>query len=634
MRTVESEKKAEFLARVGLLLQAIGGIFLLLLGRWNNSLTTTGVAYHTLAGVLVWLLSLVHIHQRRLVLQEKIAREELEKKRPLEEGRLFESEPEEEAFTASYRLSQIEKWFLPGGILAVSLLNFLLAYRLFQTVSRAEVSLNHAVLSAIFLASWAFIFFLLGKFSGGMSTQKEWRPLRSGAGVILSASLWAFVASAGVILYHLGLTLPEKVIAYILVGVMSLLGIEFLINFTFNIYHPRIPGEERIIYDSRFLGLLVEPANLGRSLAQFIDYQFGFKVSETWFYKFMERVIAPLIIFQIVAFYLLTSIVVVQPGKALIIERFGVPRNQDKALGPGIHLKWPWPFETAHIYPVDKIQNLWLGFEGEAEKYMLWVASHYKKEEYAFLTPSREGSEESEGKGEGGSEARAVPVNMVSMAVQIQYRTKNVFDYAYNCQDPAKLLEDLAYRELVKLTASMDLMEALTRERIEMGKILRENLQKAADRVGLGVEILYAGVAGLHPPVEVGRDFEAVVNAMEEKEASILAAEGYAGELEPLSRAQAEAQKILAEAYKFKRIKLTEAEAERFTKQLKAYEASPRVYKFYSYLRSLKEGLGNIRKYIVPQGTSSGRITILNLEEKLRPELLEVKIGKKKGEEK
>ena len=123
-----------------------------------------------------------------------------------------------------------------------------------------------------------------------------------------------------------------------------------------------MPGQERRPpYDSRLLGLFAEPQGVLRTIAATLDYQFGFEVSDTWFYRFMERAIVPLLLVQVVSLWLLTSLVVVDPDEVAFVERLGVPyvTAEDQAKGlqasllhPGFYLKWPWPIsrlpDTCH----------------------------------------------------------------------------------------------------------------------------------------------------------------------------------------------------------------------------------------------------------------------------------------------
>src|SRR5690606_7562661 len=132
---------------------------------------------------------------------------------------------------------------------------------------------------------------------------------------------------------------------------MVILGLETLLNFLLDVYRPRSPGTEpRAAFDSRLLGLISEPGGIAHSLQEAINYQFGCQVSQTWFYQLMERTLAPLVLVGVLAVWLLTCLVVVQPYERVIIERFGRQLDPGNPLGPGLHFKWPAPFELARRF--------------------------------------------------------------------------------------------------------------------------------------------------------------------------------------------------------------------------------------------------------------------------------------------
>ena len=75
-----------------------------------------------------------------------------------------------------------------------------------------------------------------------------------------------------------------------LCGLLGLVALETLIQLVLEIYRPRVKGKiERPLYESRLVGLLGQPEGLITTAAQALDYQFGFKVSETWFYRCSSR---------------------------------------------------------------------------------------------------------------------------------------------------------------------------------------------------------------------------------------------------------------------------------------------------------------------------------------------------------
>ena len=68
----------------------------------------------------------------------------------------------------------------------------------------------------------------------------------------------------------------------------------------FEIYRPRMKGQvAHLLYDSRLVGLLGQPGGIFSTVAQAIDYQFGFKVSDTWFYRFLEKAMVWIVLLQL-----------------------------------------------------------------------------------------------------------------------------------------------------------------------------------------------------------------------------------------------------------------------------------------------------------------------------------------------
>ena len=69
--------------------------------------------------------------------------------------------------------------------------------------------------------------------------------------------------------------------------------------------------------------------------AQALDYQFGFKVSETWFYRFFEKALGWLLLLQLGALVLSTCVVFIEAGEQGLLEHFGKPRGEPLAARPG-----------------------------------------------------------------------------------------------------------------------------------------------------------------------------------------------------------------------------------------------------------------------------------------------------------
>ncbi len=71
---------------------------------------------------------------------------------------------------------------------------------------------------------------------------------------------------------------------------LGLMAVENLLTLLLEIYRPRVKGKiARPLYESRVAGLLAQPESLFTTAAQTLDYQFGFKVSETWFFQAVQK---------------------------------------------------------------------------------------------------------------------------------------------------------------------------------------------------------------------------------------------------------------------------------------------------------------------------------------------------------
>jgi regulator of protease activity HflC (stomatin/prohibitin superfamily) len=191
---------------------------------------------------------------------------------------------------------------------------------------------------------------------------------------------------------------------------------------------------------------------------------------------------------------------------------------------------------------------------------------------------------------------------------------------------------------------------------------------------GLGVEIVFLGLQGVHPPPEVAEDYQKVIGAVQGRQADILGAlaernnilasltgsvsqsnelyalareyqqakeEGDAGRIAEVRerlndaylRAKGDIFKTLSEAdsYAFERAKIAEADGNRFNDQILAYKASPEIYKRQQRLSMLEEALEKTRKYVIIADESDSQVFIIDLKEKLAPDLYDLGLESDEG---
>src|SRR5690606_13071871 len=135
-----------------------------------------------------------------------------------------------------------------------------------------------------------------------------------------------------------------------------------------------------------------------------------------------------------------------------------------------------------------------------------------------------------------------------------QFQITDLVKWHYGHTDGADLLEKLAVREVTRYLVSVDVDDVMAPGRVEAAAELKSRIQAEADAAELGVNILFVGLQDIHPPVGVAKDFEEVIGAVQQKEATILRAEGYRQQQIPLAHAAATRLVEEAKAYKLQKI--------------------------------------------------------------------------------
>jgi regulator of protease activity HflC (stomatin/prohibitin superfamily) len=653
---------------------------MVLLGQWSGFVAIYSAGFVSLGAALIWLVLLIQFHQRNLAEQEKLDMSALAGDHRTD--KIFQAKGEQSQLfaVAQKRLAILEKWFLPVFSFLIAAYQVAIGLYLLKAVPNSNSAIGkQPLLCAVCMVAIAFVSFLLSRYATGMSNQAEWKPLRAGGSFLFGSAILSFALAIALALVQFKIFNVIRAIDYTIPVLLIVLGVENLLNVIFDIYRPRLTGlYSRAGFDSRLLGLINEPGEILHTATGAIDYQFGFKVSQTWFYKLLEKAVVPLIFFGAITLYLLSGVVVINSYEQAVIERFGNPKDAKgdiRLIGPGIHFKMPWPIDIARIYPAGNIEELQIGYVPKTDpktgqvirEPLLWGKDHYK-EEYSILVASRLGAEK--------NSPGAAPVSLLKANVPVQFRVKDLYAFLYNQSDPQKRLEDICYRELARFAAGASIevddeaalqTSLLGAGRAQAKQALTQNIQAAADKAGLGVEIVFVGLQGIHPPTQVAADYEKVVGAVQLKQAVILQAQAdrnrilstLAGSVEGASdlfvlaadyqkaRQENNRQKTdeiagrldtaftqadgdifcklrEAQSYSFERVANARSTGERFDSQVKAYRAAPEIYKKEQRLLALEETLSPIRKYVIVADPNDAETFIVDLKEKLTPSLYDI----------
>ncbi len=623
--------RAEMLALGGLGLQGMCTLVCLLFSWLTQSAAYGLLRWQAALGILVWFLTWIQLRLRRLARDERLDLEEAERRRRAQGMQALFQNAEEGLAARNLRhmetiLAPIASVLLALGLLAPFGL-FLLRgapWSLAATNLRSDFLLP-AIVGGLFVA---FSLFLLGMYAAGMARESAWRLLRAGAGYSLTTAFAGLITGLAFTLITQGwlATTPDTVVCAVVMAWMTLHAIEILINFVLDFYRPRVAGtENRPGYDSRLSGLFAEPQGIFHTFAHTLDYQFGFKVSDTWFFRFLEKAFMPLVLIQLTLFYLLSCFVVVRPGEAALIERWGAPLgvrtlpendgDWDKLPTPlkaGLHIKLPWPIETARIMNQEKISNMTIGYhvENEADAkakeeklrttVVTWDTVHVKDEnQYLMPLPAAQSKE--------GSDSQ-VDALLLSGEFRIEYRigndTGDVYRYCYRFQNPEETIKTIFQREVTAFLAGADFWDILAQKPEETRNALQARLSKSLHDSGLGIELLFLGISNLHPPAgDVGKSYQEVIASGQQKETEIHTGWIDANEIVGLAPSEADKIRKAAEADSFGVTVMAEKQADWFRSHEKALAAAPSSHLLRLRMRMLEEALMNARKIMAPRDT-------------------------------
>jgi regulator of protease activity HflC (stomatin/prohibitin superfamily) len=325
--------------------------------------------------------------------------------------------------------------------------------------------------------------------------------------------------------------------------------------------------------DLGVLSLLGSRTNILASILDTGERQLGIDLRSTWAVEVVRRSIVPIILGLILVGWLSTMFTVVGVEEQGLVETLGVPA-QSQPLGPGLHLHWPWPIDHVYRIPVQRIQSLTVGHEGEEEggpENVLWAVQHAANEFTLVLGNGRD---------------------LITIDAAVTYRIIDPKAWRYRSQNPAEALKAIAYRAVMRNTVNRTLSDALSENIQTLTSTMRDMVQKDADALALGVKVENFTVGGMHPPVPVATDYEAVVSAQLAKVTAVANAQAFRNQTVPAAQASALASENDARAEGAQNRSVAAGEAWSFRTIESQYRSSPSEYFFRRRLETLENNLG------------------------------------------
>lgn len=540
------QQRGKNVALVGAIIQLVMAAVVMGVFWYTSSEAAMVSAYLAIAGVPLWLMAALLFYCRQLEQREAMEVEELAAAGA--SGSAIFDQKAGDLRPAAARMKFMNRWIAPGFTIAWAAIQAMLALLALKFLAGKGVTpVMAGAPGALFMFMAAFAGFLFGRYAVGMSERPEWRVLRATGSYMTVNVLFVAIVAGTLLLDSQGYA--DMAVAFAVAIVQAVLAIEMVLNFTLDLYRPRMPHQEqRHAFDSRLFNLVAQPGKVGHSLAEAINYQFGFEVSKSWFYQLAGRAFLPLMAFGAMILVAMSSVVIVESNEQYVVMHLGKPDTAP--LGPGIHFKWPWPIDTARRFDVGKVHKITLGVGAQrsdeqraaafvkGKELALWLEEHGAMEEKDFLiaAPPR---------------ARLVvaddikpppPVDLIKLVVRLEYRIDDVYKFGFNFTDAHSLLECMASQEMVRYCATATLDDRIgggndqmdgdrpeaimTSGRQAAADGLKQRIQAAVDEVSLGVRITYVGMEAVHPPSKVAPEFEKGIEAALRAEERRFQAEG------------------------------------------------------------------------------------------------------------
>lgn len=546
----QSYQRAAGVALLGLAIQIVLFVLLLVYGlfaRDHAALTASGLVG---GWSVVWLMLAISFDLHR---RERI--EALEAEQFAASGMAGSSVFEgsgSDLRVAAKRVAQMHKVWMP--VASVLLGVFLIAFGAWR-LNSGRPMVDPDNFHAPTLRGWAvalglgvaFVGFVFARFVSGMSKRDVWGNLKGGAAAAVGSALVGLIMAVA---HFVDIAGPDAVLRYLQVlfpVALILLGGEVFLNFVLNIYRPRKAGEiPRPAFDSRILAFVAAPDRIADSMAGALSYQLGFDVSASWFYQLLSRSVALLVLFGGLVVWLLTSVTMLQPHQTGRLLRFGQLVQSGEDLQPGLHIKAPWPIDDV-LVPVQEerdergrvvrsqrtstgVREIQLGTRGpEDQRAILWTNDHTANEQY-FLVQGPESAERTGARTDMVLVAAEVPMRYVVSDVRL-------FELLGQPDERDELLRVVGQREVMSYFSGHGIEQILGAGRLDMSGQLHQRLAAAYARLnpdasgqaqGAGIEIVYVGVEGVHPPQRVAGSFERVVQAQQRRQATLEVAEQWA----------------------------------------------------------------------------------------------------------
>src|SRR5260370_450581 len=272
-----------------------------------------------------------------------------------------------------------------------------------------------------------------------------------------------------------------------------------------------------------------------------------------------------------VAVWLLTGVYIVNTQQQAVVTRFGAV--VEPRVLPGIHIALPWPIDRVARLKVQQLQRLVVG--GDASETVVGRSQPLRSQ---FLTGDQ---------------------NIISLRVVVQYSVGAPVDYLFRTDNVAQVVSMAVETAIAQRITARSVDDILTSGKAAIQDDVRAAAQRLLDEYRAGVLLSTINIDGVTPPPEAADAFRYGASARPDSARIVSEAQGYANDLIPRARGEAQQRTQAAGGYRQRKIDEAQGDAARFTQVAAEYAKASEVNGQRLYLETMETILPKIKKLVL-----------------------------------
>jgi modulator of FtsH protease HflK len=284
---------------------------------------------------------------------------------------------------------------------------------------------------------------------------------------------------------------------------------------------------------------------------------------------------------------MISSYYQVEPDEVALVTRFG---RYVRTTNPGPHAKFPFSIERVQKVRVQRQLKQEFGFRTARAD----VQSSFQKDERTQ------------------SEALMLTGDLNVATVQwiVQYKVSDPYRYLFKMRDVEATFRLMAEATMRTVVGDHSVTELLTVGRESIAAKAKELLSNLCKLYDNGISVQQLVLQDVDPPEAVKPSFNAVNQAIQERERAINEAWAEYNQEIPRARGLAEQKIQAAEGYAVDRVNRAKGDAQRFIALEEQYRKAPEVTRARLYLETMSATLPNAGKKLIVDEKTKGILPV------------------------